>query len=99
MLAGLDLLLMAVLCTAHDVVPERGKNARRGATCAEVVTPAVAQEMMGIDQLPAPSADPYVVSRRSDRGALGCARPGAVSGSTWEARGLSSPEFRIGGES
>jgi len=49
MLADLDLLLTAVFCTADDLLPERGKNARRSVTDAEVVTLAVAQEMMGID--------------------------------------------------
>ena len=49
MLADLDLLLCAVFCTADDLLPESGKNARRSVTDAEVVTLAVAQEMMGID--------------------------------------------------
>jgi IS5 family transposase len=49
MLADLDLLLCAVFCTADDLLPEPGKNARRSVTDAEVVTLAVAQEMMGID--------------------------------------------------
>jgi transposase len=49
MLADLDLLLTAVFCTADDLLPERTKNARRSVTDAEVVTLAVAQEMMGID--------------------------------------------------
>jgi len=49
MLADLDLLLTAVFCTADDLLPEKGKNARRSVTDAEVVTLAVAQEMMGID--------------------------------------------------
>ena len=49
MLAGLDLLLCAVFCTADDLLPENDRNARRSVTDAEVVTLAVAQEMMGID--------------------------------------------------
>jgi len=49
MLADLDLLLIAVFCTADDLLPERCENARRSVTDAEVVTLAVAQEMMGID--------------------------------------------------
>lgn len=49
MLADLDLLLTAVFCTADDLLPEQGKNARRSVTDAEVVTLAVAQEIMGID--------------------------------------------------
>jgi hypothetical protein len=49
MLADLDLLLCAVFCTADDLLPEKEKNARRSVTDAEVVTLAVAQEMMGID--------------------------------------------------
>jgi hypothetical protein len=49
MLADLDLLLTAVICTADDLLPERTKNARRSVTDAEVVTLAVAQQVMGID--------------------------------------------------
>jgi hypothetical protein len=49
MLADLDLLLTAAFCTADDLLPAKGKNARRSVTDAEVVTLAVAQEMMGID--------------------------------------------------
>ncbi len=49
MLADLDLLLTAVFATADDLLPEKGRNARRSVTDAEVVTLAVAQEMMGID--------------------------------------------------
>ena len=48
MLADLDLLLIAVFCTADDLLPERAKNARRSVTDAEVVTLCVAQAMMGI---------------------------------------------------
>ncbi|MBV9472508.1 MAG: IS982 family transposase [Solirubrobacterales bacterium] len=49
MLADLDLLLTAVFATADDLLPEKDRNARRSVTDAEVVTLAVAQEMMGID--------------------------------------------------
>jgi hypothetical protein len=48
MLADLDLLLIAVFCTADDLLPKRVKNARRMLTDAEVVTLSVAQAMMGI---------------------------------------------------
>ena len=48
MLADLDLLLIAVFCTADDLLPQRAKNARRILTDAEVVTLAVAQAIMGI---------------------------------------------------
>lgn len=48
MLADLDLLLIAVFCTADDLLPPAGKNARRILTDAEVVTLCVAQAMMGI---------------------------------------------------
>src|SRR3954452_20191828 len=48
MLADLDLLLIAVFCTADDLLPERAKNARRSVTDAEVVTLCVAQAVMGI---------------------------------------------------
>ena len=48
MLADLDLLLIAVFCTADDFLPERAKNARRKVTDAEVVTLCVAQAIMGI---------------------------------------------------
>ena len=42
MLADLDLLLIAVFCTADDLLPVRPKNARRMLTDAEVVTLCVA---------------------------------------------------------
>ena len=48
MLADLDLLLIAVFCTADDLLPKGAKNARRMLTDAEVVTLCVAQAMMGI---------------------------------------------------
>lgn len=49
MLADLDLLLIAVFCTADDLLPARQKNPRRSVTDAEVVTLAVAQAVMDID--------------------------------------------------
>jgi hypothetical protein len=48
MLADLDLLLIAVFCTADDLLPEKGGNARRRVTDAEVVTLCVAQQLMKI---------------------------------------------------
>ena len=48
MLADLDLLLIAVFCSADDLLPERAENARRRITDAEVVTLCVAQAIMGI---------------------------------------------------
>ena len=52
MLADLDLLLIAVFCTADDLLPEKPKNARRSVTDAEVVTLSVAQAIMGIPSDP-----------------------------------------------
>ena len=46
--ADLDLLLIAVFCTADDLLPKRAENARRMVTDAEVVTLAVAQQLLGI---------------------------------------------------
>lgn len=46
--ADLDLLLIAVFCTADDLLPEPAGNARRILTDAEVVTLCVAQAIMGI---------------------------------------------------
>jgi transposase len=46
--ADLDLLLIAVFCTADDLLPEGPKNAQRRVTDAEVVTLCVAQAMMNI---------------------------------------------------
>src|SRR4051794_33812944 len=48
MLADLDLLLIAVFCTADDLLPKRAGNARRMITDAEVVTLAVAQALLGV---------------------------------------------------
>ncbi|MBJ7332510.1 MAG: IS982 family transposase [Solirubrobacteraceae bacterium] len=47
--ADLDLLLIAVFCTADDLLPRKAGNARRMLTDAEVVTLAVAQHLLGID--------------------------------------------------
>ena len=52
MLADLDVLLIAVFCTADDLLPEGTKNARRMLTDAEVVTLCVAQAMTGIPSDP-----------------------------------------------
>jgi hypothetical protein len=46
--ADLDLLLIAVYCTADDLLPAKSANARRIVTDAEVVTLCVAQAIMGI---------------------------------------------------
>jgi hypothetical protein len=48
MLADLDLLLIAVFCTADDLLPDRPKNAKRSLTDAEVVTLCVAQALLGV---------------------------------------------------
>ncbi len=48
MLADLDLLLIAVFCTADDLLPDRPKNAKRSITDAEVVTLCVAQALLGV---------------------------------------------------
>src|SRR3954469_21108437 len=48
MLADLDLLLIAVFCTADDLLPERAGNARRMITDAEVVTLCVAQALLAV---------------------------------------------------
>jgi hypothetical protein len=48
MLADLDLLLTAVFATADDLLPWKGRNAKRSVTDAEVVTLAVAQAVMDI---------------------------------------------------
>jgi hypothetical protein len=46
--ADLDLLLIAVFCSADDLLPKRPENARRILTDAEVVTLAVAQQLLRI---------------------------------------------------
>ena len=48
MRADLDLLCVSVYCTADDLLPQRGGNARRKLTDAEIVTLCVAQVLMGI---------------------------------------------------
>jgi hypothetical protein len=48
MLADLDLLLIYVFCIADDLLPKKPFNHRRSLTDAEVVTLAVAQQIMGI---------------------------------------------------
>jgi hypothetical protein len=48
MLADLDLLLIYVFCIADDLLPRKPFNHRRSLTDAEVVTLAVAQQIMGI---------------------------------------------------
>jgi hypothetical protein len=48
MLADLDLLLIAVFCTADDLLPCGAENARRRITDAEVITLCVAQAIMGV---------------------------------------------------
>src|SRR6266536_2903542 len=48
MLADLDLLLIAVFCTADDLLPVKAANARRRITDAEVITLCIAQAMLGI---------------------------------------------------
>jgi len=50
--ADLDLLLIAVFCTADDLLPKRAGNARRRVTDAEVVTLCVAQAIMGVPSDP-----------------------------------------------
>jgi hypothetical protein len=46
--ADLDLLLIAVFCTADDLLPEKAANAKRRITDAEVITLCIAQAMLGI---------------------------------------------------
>src|SRR4051794_18789721 len=48
MLADLDLLLIAVFCTADDLLPKRAGNAKRMITDAEVVTLCVAQALLAV---------------------------------------------------
>ena len=82
MLADLDLLLIAVFCTADDLLPKRPENARRIVTDAEVITLCVAQAMMGIP------SDPAVPRGRPASG-LGTCSPSCPSatGSTSAACG------------
>ena len=78
--ADLDLLLIAVFCTADDLLPRPARNARRILTDAEVVTLSVAQAIMGARLLdPAgslstrrpPSWPPRFATRRTPQ-ALRC---------------------------
>jgi hypothetical protein len=46
--ANLDLLLTAVFRTADDLLPEKAGNHRRWVTDANVVSPCVAQAILGI---------------------------------------------------
>ncbi len=63
--ADLDLLLIAVYCTADDLLPERAENAKRRITDAEVITLCVAQAMMGI-----PSDRRFLAAARRQLGHL-----------------------------
>ncbi len=65
MLADLDLLLIAVFCTADDLLPTKPGNAKRMVTDAEVVTLCVAQSMMGI-----PSDARFIAAARKRLGHL-----------------------------
>lgn len=69
--ADLDLLLIAVFCTADDFLPKRAGNARRIVTDAEVVTLCVAQSMMGI-----PSDERFLMAARKQLAHLFPALPG-----------------------
>jgi len=76
MLADLDLLLIAVFCTADDLLPERPRNARRMLTDAEVVTLCVAQAIMGI-----PSDQRFLAVARKRRAcAFFCVSVGGLVG-------------------
>src|SRR3954453_16824895 len=46
--ADLDLLLIAVYCSADDLLPVRAENAKRILSDAAVVTLCVAQQLLGI---------------------------------------------------
>lgn len=59
--ADLDLLLIAVFCTADDLLLVKPYNARRIVTDAEIVTLCVAQAIMGI------SSDPRFIAVASKR--------------------------------
>lgn len=59
--ADLDLLLIAVFCTADDLLLVKSYNARRIVTDAEVVTLCVAQAIMGI------TSDPRFIAVASKR--------------------------------
>ena len=76
MLADLDLLLIAVFCTADDLLPEPAKNARRILTDAEVVTLCVAQAIMGI---PSDHAVPRAGAQAARAPVPAAARPERLS--------------------
>lgn len=63
--ADLDLLLIAVYCTADDFLPQRPGNARRKISDAELVTLCIAQAMMGV-----PSDARFLRSARRQLGHL-----------------------------
>jgi hypothetical protein len=65
MLADLDLLLIAVFCTADDLLPKRAGNAKRRITDAEVITLCIAQAMLGI-----PSDERFLAAARHRLGHL-----------------------------
>ena len=46
--ADVDPLLIAVFCTADDLLPTRAENAKQVVTDAEVVTLAIAEQLLGI---------------------------------------------------
>lgn len=63
--ADLDLLLIAVYCTADDFLPQRPGNARRKISDAELITLCIAQAMMGV-----PSDARFLRSARRQLGHL-----------------------------
>jgi hypothetical protein len=48
MLADLDRLLIAVFCTADDLLPKRAGNAKRMITDAKIVTLCAARALLGV---------------------------------------------------
>jgi hypothetical protein len=79
--ADLDPLLIAVLCTADDLLLVKSYNARRIVTDAEVVTLGVAQASMGI------ASDPRFIAVAAKRLAHLFAQIPKRSGSTSAASG------------
>jgi len=63
--ADLDLLLIAVYCTADGLLPIRAHNARHIVTDAEVITLCVVQAIMGI-----PSDRRFLLAARKRLGHL-----------------------------
>ena len=63
--ADLDLLLIAVYCTADDFLPQGPENARRRISDAEVITLCIAQAMIGI-----PSDERFLRAARRQLGHL-----------------------------